>query len=124
MTPGEKYCELVNTLYKKTMEKKIEWNFEEGFGTWVRLADRLIVLEDGRNENGEPTEFISIRNRPDEVIDSFSDETLTIYEAPFEDLTNYWRVMQKLRTTATRQAIGADTAIDAILAELNDDVPF
>ena len=115
----EKYGKLLDGLYRKTVNKELVWeisSWDEELYTVV--GGRRIRLTGGRDANGSPVERIEVLYG-DDVIDSFSDGRL-------EDLPqdpsfhSYYLKMRALRMTATRQAKGADDALDAILDDLSD----
>lgn len=126
MTPKDKFKKLVVLLYQRTNDKKIEWQFNQAFGTYAYVSGNMIALTDSRNEDEEPLEIIVIRNDSNVIVDRFNDEIFGADKPPIEGFQNYWNLMSNTRQSAYRQAIGADLAIDDILSELDldDDTPF
>ncbi|MFZ5705866.1 MAG: hypothetical protein ACOY5R_11445 [Pseudomonadota bacterium] len=124
MTPSEKYQTLVERLYRKTIARDIGWSFQEGIGAFATIAGRMIILSAHRSATGNPLEVVQIKNQEGKTIDRFDDEDIR-GEPPADMLCDgYWALMKNLREIAVRQAVGADDAIDDILGELDDDVPF
>jgi hypothetical protein len=122
-TTNEKYKRLVDLLWEKTKRNKLVWVAEDDGDVNVIIAERRIRIATGRNLDGEPVERLIIMSSDWDVIESFTDEALAD-ELPPREFGNYWRVMSEIHQLAHRQGLGADKAIDDIIAELNDDPPF
>jgi hypothetical protein len=122
----ERHAKLANTLLSGTKNRTVKWYIDE-WGQNRLTADRAgykITVEQDENAENEPIIIISVRSKDGSVIDSFDDTDL-VGETPSESgLTSYWQVMSQLQQTAYRQAVGADDALDKIITDLEDDVPF
>jgi hypothetical protein len=121
--PKDKRCLMVERLYKKTIARSLSWSLDsQDDSVDVVISGKIVSLRRSNNSNGEPIEIVTIY-KDGNPIESFSDEDLGF--APDDlPLPTYWQLMVALHDTASRQALGADDAIDEILDELDDDVPF
>lgn len=122
MNADEKFARMIVLLNEKTNDKKIKWMHSDQWGTYADIGGRTILLDTGRNSNGEPLEVVRIVNGAD-TIDSANDESLPHALLPV-GAESWFQLLGALRAKAYRQAIGADEAIDDILSALDDDVPF
>lgn len=112
----EKYSRLVSALYRKTMDRQINWELDFGDEVFCRIGGSEIYLDSFRGSDGEPFESLEIR-RNGQVIDKFNDGVLSSEDTGIPG-TNYFGLMQDLRMAAKRKAMGADDAIDDILKGL------
>ena len=83
-----------------------------------------VVLYSGEDAEGSPYVRVSVRDRMDDEVDSFTDSTISGANPSIDGVSTYWVLLTNLRTMAHRQAKGADKALDEILSALDDDVPF
>jgi hypothetical protein len=89
------------------------------------VGGRVVVLKEGRNENGEPVEGLSIANTHDmKPVEGFNDEVFEDEPPRVHGYQSYWQFMSDLRQTAHRQAIGADDAFNDVLDALDDEPPY
>jgi hypothetical protein len=84
------------------------------------MGNRFIHLSVGRNADGEPLEKVEIRTAMGETLENFNDEFFQALRPNGSSFANYYLLMNNLREMAHRQAIGADEAIDDILAALDE----
>lgn len=124
MSASDKYGRLVDLLYERTQNKKIDWNAEDDGDVNTLIAGRRIRISSSRNSEGEPLEVVNILSGDWELIESFNDENLDGTPLPSSKFLTYWQLLSDLHETAHRQGLGADQAIDDIISELEDDVPF
>lgn len=118
-SPKEKYKSLVDGLYKATRNKEILWEMESFSGNiFTNLGRYSLYLDSGEDADGAPMELIVIKNEIGEQVECFSDNDLTEFQTPFTEHSNYWRLMQALRSLAQRSAMGADDALDEVLNAL------
>ena len=116
----KQYRKLVERLYKKTRDKEISWSTGWTGELECELSSYKVRLESSEGPEGSPLEDVIIINSNDEIIDSFNDEDISDDSNPL-GFPNYWRLMQQLRKLANRQAKGVDTALKAILDNLEDE---
>lgn len=121
----EKHKRLVERLHSRVLLKTIEWTPDEFEPEIMQtnINGYVVELRRGNNENGEPLIILVIRDSDGKAIESFSDEDLIGEATSNSEYSSYWSMMDDLLTRATRQASGADKAIDDIL-EFLEDIPF
>jgi hypothetical protein len=115
---------LVDLLLAKTQRGDIDW--QEGFGPsfQVSFKDNSVQLNwhEGQSE-GSPIVTVVLLNGAGETVDRFSDEDLDKDE--INDVGGPWFTkLKELYTLALRHARGADKVLNAILDELENDIPF
>lgn len=115
---GEKYKQLIDDLYSSTINKSLAWEEDWSGEIFASLGGKEIYLSSSRTSNGEPLEVIEIKNG-DQVIDYFNDHSVNRF-TNVEGFLNYYEKMKELRMLATRQARGADQAIDDVLKALKE----
>jgi hypothetical protein len=117
----QKHAILVDRLLEKTLSKKSNWKQQPFSDTpYTQLGDFKVELETGTNGGGSPVEIVTLKNKAGQVIDRFNDEELSEYSPDHPKYDSYWRAMEALREAASRQALGSEEALDAILGELDD----
>lgn len=114
----EKYKTLVDALFDKTQAGSLNWQLNGDTEPYVELAGRMITLRSSRNSNGEPVEIVEIANGW-EICESFNDDALRMLPEP-RPFETYFQKMRTLRHIATRNAKGADEALDSVLDVLKD----
>lgn len=119
----DKQRKLVELLYKKTLERGIKWATNEEKQLFATISGRLLFVYDTINEQGEELIKFSLFDLNDKLSDSFTDETIKDPFAP-RGFENWFTLCAALLEMGRRQASGADDALDAMLNELDDDVPF
>jgi hypothetical protein len=104
----------------------MQWGVDEWHDNLLTTerAGYKITVERSENADNEPIIIISIRSADGTVIDSFDDTDLNGVDPKTKGAANYWQVMDQLQRLAYRQAVGADDALDKIINDLDDDVPF
>lgn len=119
MKPDEKYAQLIERLIAKTEEKSVDWELINGQVSCL-LGDFYIFLTDSRDAEGEPFEFLEMKDSSEfKTIEKFSDADLkAVSRKEADSSTYYYHRMRELREIAFRQAVGADAALDAVLKEL------
>ena len=123
-TIAQKHARLIDRLYERTMSKRIEWRtnvFDKEL--YAEIADLTVKLV-ADNNNGVPIETVKVL-RNSTLIESFNDEELTLETPPSRtSFETYWKMMTALRIAASRQASGAEEAVDTMLSALDDDDEF
>ena len=123
----KKMAQLLNKLYSKTSNGELDWTVgDDGRSVKLKIADRMISLEDAGNDNDEPLELLTIFGRNGEVVERIDDEYFSGQDLlDISGHSSYWSLMASLREMAFRYATGADEALDEILNELDKgDIPF
>lgn len=118
--PIEKMRSLVDALFARTREKKIKWKpafsddaVEAKFGNLgIRLHNRYDPDADDHYVE------ILVLNKYGVQVDNILPATLAPAQTPFNEFPLYWQLMDQLYALASRQAHGADQAIDDILGAL------
>lgn len=116
----DKHYALANRLYEKTVSGEKTWEetaqddvFQLNFAKYsVRIRQKNVVNQD------YPDYIIEIYDKDGAKIDSYSDQDLD------NSGNEYFNKLEEIYETARRQALGTDQAIDEIIAELDDDIPF
>jgi hypothetical protein len=117
MTQYENEKKLVESLIVKTEAKKISWSEAVSQGNpEAQIGDHTIVLEEGRNANGATLFFVVVLDKMGREIERFDDEDL---DQP-ERGTKYYELLNGLYTKASRQARGAEKAIDDLLRNISE----
>ena len=117
----DKYKKLVELLYRKTANGSVVWK-SDPLLIYTIIAGRSIFIDEVQNSNFEECVEIDIRYGEGEG-ERFTDETLK-GEPEIHGYKSYYELMKDIRVMAVRQTTRADENIDAILSELDDDVPF
>ena len=121
----DKYRTLVELLFKKTQSGSLLWDYD-GFSEelMTSVAKRQIVVTQAVNTNREPLIRVEIRNPQKSKVEIFTDESLEGATPSIGAFETYYVLMDALRNNAIRAATGADEDVDAILEELDDEIPF
>lgn len=122
-----KFKNLLDKIYVSTKKSNVDWRIYENEKPYCFLGNYFIFLSSETNPEGEPLEFLTIRDTKGNVLDQFNDTDLSQFTPSYEEpnFPNYWTLMEHLRIMAMRKAKGADIAIDEIISALDDiDVPF
>lgn len=121
----QQYRILAERLYKRTVEDTLKWEIEWGTSNPVTsLGGYQVKLKRGETAEGEPIVLVQILDKSDEFVDGFSDATLSQYQTNIEEISGYWTLLDRLYDLAYRKAKGADKALEAIINDLDDEVPF
>ena len=124
MTASEKSKKLIDLLHTRTSERKLEWRTgDSAESVYIWFGDRRLELSEGSNSNGEPLEILTIINANGDLVEKITDESFGS-DPVMEGFGNFWLLMSATRDRAYKQSIGAEDAIDDIINELGDDIPF
>jgi hypothetical protein len=117
MNPTEKERKLVDSLVAKTGAKKISWTESVPLGNPEALiGDHIIALEEGRNANGASLFMVVIMDKNYREIDRFDDEALDGQNRGGQ----YFTLLSELYERASKQARGAEDAIENLLKNIDD----
>lgn len=116
-----KFNNLLDRIFDSTKKSKIDWKIDESENPYCSLGNYFIFLLSDINPEGEPVEFLTIRDRNGNVVEHFNDTQLSQFTPSYEEqkFPNYWTLMEYLRTMAVRKAKGSDIAIDEIISALD-----
>ena len=121
-----KHIKLVELLERLTDEGKQDWQMNDDDTEPVaRIANFYVTIRESTSADGSGFVEIVMKNYLGEIIDSFTDDDMTVYIG--NNASDNYSRMKMLFRSATRRATGADEALDEILGELSekdDDVPF
>jgi hypothetical protein len=120
----DKQRRFVELLYKKTFERGISWNVNSDSQIYTKIANRHLFIFATINDRGEDLIKFNLFGVEGDLSDTFTDETLRYDSAIPRDFDSWYLLCEALLEMARRQASGADDALDAMLEELDDDVPF
>jgi hypothetical protein len=145
-TTSEKLRGLVEAIYTKTRLEEITWNLSDDKSRVSANIDIFNIEISGESSEQRFQEDIryTIYSVTGDVVDTFTDETISAYSPVTISINSYFSVMNTTMEMARRQASGADKAIEKILKslgatavtdkpapsfgsaypELDDDVPF
>lgn len=145
-TTSEKLRGLVEAIYTKTRLEEITWNLSDDKSRVSANIDTFNIEISGEASEQPFQEDIryTIYNVNGDIVDTFTDETISAYSPVTISINSYFSVMSTTMEMARRQASGADKAIEKILKslgatavtdkpapnfgsaypELDDDVPF
>ena len=126
--PYEKTVKLINMLEKKTSEGRVEWQettddgvFQAAFpGYAVRV---LMHSAGGRFSDEDPDYFVQLYNENGTLIEVIRQDDIREGEEADAYKKSYG-VLKSLYEGARRHAMGVDRALDQILEQLENDVPF
>ncbi len=119
-----KQRKLVELLYKKTLERKIKWGLNVQNQIYTNIAGRPLFVYNGLNGEGEDLILFSLYDGEGKQSDVFNDETIKFDAFVPSGFDNWYLLCAALLDMAKRQATGADDTLDAMIDELDDDVPF
>jgi hypothetical protein len=121
----QKITDLILRLYRRTQDGKVPWvkavedetfqaTFSKGFSIQIAPRPSVDPSED------EPDYWVTILNETGEVVEEFSNLSF-----PNTKLAGIypWVMFRDIHTIARRTAMGAERAIDTIMAELGEDEP-
>jgi len=124
-TLKEKYRKLVEALVQRTRDKSINWSYDLLTDVpAILVAGRIISIALGKNQNREPLVTINIMNGDGSQIEAFDDEYISAAKPTIAGFDSYYVLMELLHDMAVEAAKGVDNHLDAILSELDDDLPF
>lgn len=124
----EKLIKLVTGLNKQTFAGKVAWESTDLVGVFQVSYPNYSIRISSRERGGAEDVFITIINSVGDVVESFSDVTLS------SDFSSAYRLMSNTYFEARRIAMGVNAALDEILVELgldseededeDEDIPF
>jgi hypothetical protein len=119
-----KYRAMIDSLHRRTSQDSLDWRITFHGDLEVKINNYSVRLSNFRDEEGEPFEKVELLKADGSVIDSFVDNFLSGLPVEGNEFPHYYAKMKSLREQAMRKAMGLDAAVDEILSELDDDIPF
>ncbi|TMJ17159.1 MAG: hypothetical protein E6G94_02315 [Alphaproteobacteria bacterium] len=134
-TYTEQLRKLLEGLYLRTIEKSINWTYDESSDSCEsRLGDGYVQVVGETDDAGDYYSFIKLLNYNKQVIDSIYGGSygLKDHKPSNTGHPDYWKLIVDLKQAAERSALGADKVIETMLLRLNsdnlklddDEVPF
>jgi hypothetical protein len=119
-TTSEKLRGLVEAIYTKTRLEEITWNLSDDKSRVSANIDIFNIEISGESSEQRFQEDIryTIYSVTGDVVDTFTDETISAYSPVTISINSYFSVMNTTMEMARRQASGADKAIEKILKSL------
>lgn len=116
MTELSKEKKLVDSLITKTDQGKIAWSENPVDGSpIVKIGTHIVMLEEGRSSNGASLISVIVIDENGKELDRFNDEDLDRNTRT----SDYFVHMTALYNRASKQARGAEKAIDDILKNID-----
>jgi len=116
---------LIIRLLDRTNEGKVEWEETDIEGVYqasFRSHSVQIARKPARGDpEGAEDIVLAVYNQEGKLIDEIGDPDLVQFGLSTQEA---FQLMSKLYETARRYAMGVEQAIDNLLQELNDDIPF
>lgn len=124
-----KHKEIFELLYSRTKSGDLAWHEAPERGTFV-VSFTSYSLElsaywhDQATEESDPIFRIMLRNDSGDVIETFDDTDVGEMFSAGAPKTEFYKKTKELYALAQRTALGTDKALDAVLKELKDIIPF
>jgi hypothetical protein len=120
----EKPRKLMEVLVRRTRAGEIDWQESIPDLFQVSFKDNSVQLRMETDDRNETVVYVvSLLNSEGEVADRFTDEDLD--NDQYGKTGELWfKELGQLHNLARRRARGADEVLDAILKEVDDDIPF
>lgn len=114
----------VELVYKKTYKRGIEWRVNDAHQLYTTIAGRLLFVTMEMNPYQEEIVTFTIYDEAGNKAEQFTDEALSFDSSKPKDFDSWYVIASAIYQIGKRQASGADDALDAMIQELDDDVPF
>ena len=109
-----KMISLLTNLIEKTDQGKVLWEQTEARDQFqAAFPDYAVRLSVRNRLIGDPDYMLSVFNKDGNMLEEVSDVDLK------SDLSTSYSAMKNLHLAARRKAMGVDTALDRLLAELD-----
>jgi len=120
----DKQRRFVELLYKKTLNREIKWNLNDHKQIYSTIAGRSLFSYSELNEDGEDLISFVLFGADGKLSDKFTDEDIKHNNVVPSGFENWYLLCAAILEIGKRQASGADDALDAMIDELDDEVPF
>lgn len=129
MTYEEKLAEVVRRLHRKSAEGNIEWRADPGDDYFfAEVGDRVVRIGyfHYHGDDGDPvTDMeIAILDSSGNVLETIRDTTLYSIPLKIAGYSGWFAYMSALYEAARRKVTGAEEAVNTLLEELSDEIPF
>jgi len=112
-----KQRKLVDFLLEKTASSKISWSDSGALDEpRTKLGEHWVQLAEGRSANGSSLYSVVLATSIGEEVDRFDDEDLDAGDPN----SSYYMALKELHMVASRQAKGADAALDDVLNRIQE----
>ncbi len=119
-----KHRKFVELLYRRTADRGMTWEINSQFQIYSTIAGGTLFMAEGVNGEGEDTIVFKLFGGDGKITDNFSDDSLRYDREVPAGFGNWYLLCSAMYEMAKRQATGADNVLDAMIAELDDDIPF
>lgn len=120
----QKHRIFVELLYRKMVEKKVKREVNEQNQLYATIANRVLFITNGVNEHSEDIMVFTIFGQDGKRSDGFDDDGLSFDDQTPDGFGSWYQICNAINELGRRQASGADDALDAMIEELDDDLPF
>lgn len=120
----DKQSRFVELLYKKTLVRGIKWGINSDKQIHAVIAGRSLFVYNGLNDQGEDLVVFALVDGDGKASDIFTDEAIKYSSHIPAGFENWYLLCAAVLEMGRRQASGADDVLDAMIEELDDDVPF
>ncbi|MGB6119263.1 MAG: hypothetical protein WBF87_13700 [Mesorhizobium sp.] len=118
---NDKLRRLVESLHRQTSAGRLDWKEDQltfsGNSYHLNLSLNTVRISETTGNSGRAIS-IQLIDENGKIVDNFTDEDIDRSDH------KYFGIMVEIYEMAARNALGADKVIDAILNELDDDLPF
>lgn len=114
----------VELLYQNTMAKKVSWSINDHNQLFATIAGRILFVFQGKNQHGEDTVLFKVFGENNSMAENFDDDSLTFDGSLPSGFDSWFNICNAIYEIAKRQVSGADDALDAMIDELDDRLPF
>jgi len=122
----DKHKRLFDLLFTKTEAGELEWQETAEKGDYLASFSNysIEITRYEAQENESTIVRLAIRGADGQVIEWVTDIEVGERIATQTEKNVFYRKTEALYEMVRRKVLGADKALDAILAELDDDIPF
>jgi O-succinylbenzoate synthase len=115
----KKIAKLVVSLHQKTIDGKLNWEQTDKRGIFQLSLPNYAIRFWMRSKGEQAADYIiSIYDSEGNLVEQASDVDLK------NDLSKSYEIMKGMYELARRKAMGVDKALDDIISQLEEDLPF
>lgn len=116
---AKKFVQLMRRVEEKTTRGEIAWEATADESIYQATLSGFVIRIAQLPSDGGPEYILSVADKQDRVVDSASNLDFPREQVQEIGFTPY-QMLKQIFDTARRIALGADTAIDSILSELDN----